>query len=377
MSIYMSRRNLLKNSSVVLGASVMAPQLVNASIGTATTNSSLPQLTRLSLNENPYGPSPRVAEAIQNEFTRLDRYGDNAAAQNLAEQIAAYEKIPVEQVVLGEILELLGLYLGSEGGPGGEFIYSNPGYLALINAAARVGGSGVPVPLDSQYKNNLAALSARINKRTRAIYLVNPHNPTGTINDNQEFKRFLQESSQHAVVIVDEAYLEYTTDFATRTAASIVRDGANVMVFRTFDKIHGLAALPIGYVLAPRGLADALRKQGAGEAESLGRLNIAAASAALQDTAQVERTRKLVARERDLWISVLKELQLEHTESSANFIFFNAGIPQPKLAAAMRSQGVDIGRAHPPYEKWARITIGLPEENQRAQAALRSALKAL
>jgi histidinol-phosphate aminotransferase len=149
------------------------------------------------------------------------------------------------------------------------------------------------------------------------------------------------------------------------------------MVFRTFDKIHGLAALPIGYVLAPRGLADALRKQGAGEAESLGRLNIAAASAALQDTAQVERTRKLVARERDLWISVLKELQLEHTESSANFIFFNAGIPQPKLAAAMRSQGVDIGRAHPPYEKWARITIGLPEENQRAQAALRSALKAL
>jgi len=355
----------------------MAPQLVNASIGTATTNSSLPQLTRLSLNENPYGPSPRVAEAIQNEFTRLDRYGDNAAAQNLAEQIAAYEKIPVEQVVLGEILELLGLYLGSEGGPGGEFIYSNPGYLALINAAARVGGSGVPVPLDSQYKNNLAALSARINKRTRAIYLVNPHNPTGTINDNQEFKRFLQESSQHAVVIVDEAYLEYTTDFATRTAASIVRDGANVMVFRTFDKIHGLAALPIGYVLAPRGLADALRKQGAGEAESLGRLNIAAASAALQDTAQVERTRKLVARERDLWISVLKELQLEHTESSANFIFFNAGIPQPKLAAAMRSQGVDIGRAHPPYEKWARITIGLPEENQRAQAALRSALKAL
>jgi histidinol-phosphate aminotransferase len=74
------------------------------------------------------------------------------------------------------------------------------------------------------------------------------------------------------VVIVDEAYLEYTPDFATRSAVSLVREGANVVVFRTFDKIHGLAGMPIGHALAPSTLADALRKQGAGEAEGLGRL---------------------------------------------------------------------------------------------------------
>jgi histidinol-phosphate aminotransferase len=73
--------------------------------------------------------------------------------------------------------------------------------------------------------------------------------------------------------------MEYTAEFSLRSAVSLVRDGANVMVFRTFDKIHALAGLPIGYVLAPRALADALRKQGAGDAEALGRLNIAAASA--------------------------------------------------------------------------------------------------
>ena len=148
-----------------------------------------------------------------------------------------------------------------------------------------------------------------------------------------------------------------------------------MVVFRTFDKIHALAGLPIGYVLAPRALADSLRKQGAGDAESLGRLNIVAASAALGDMAQMVRTRMTVARERKIWLSVLHDLELQHSEPNANFILFNAGIPQPQFAAAMLSQGVDIGRAHPPYANWARITIGLPEENRRTQTALRHTIK--
>jgi histidinol-phosphate aminotransferase len=337
--------------------------------------SSSPPLIQLSLNESPYGPSPHVAEAIQREFNRLSRYADSQAAQLLAEQIATYEQVPVEQVVLGEALGFLGLYLGSQGGPGGEFIYSTPGYLALIDAAARVGGLGVPVPLNARYENDLPALSAKVNKRTRAIYLVNPHNPSGTVNDDEEFKRFLLKNSQNAVVIVDEAYLEYTVDFRSRSGVSLIRDGANVMVFRTFDKVHALAGLPMGYLIAPRALADALREQGAGDAESLGRLNIVAASAALRDTGQVERTRQAVAHERAVWLSVLDDLRLRHSEPNANFIFFNAHMPQPKLAAAMLSQGIDIGRPHPPYANWARITIGLPEENQRAQAALRRTLE--
>jgi histidinol-phosphate aminotransferase len=72
---------------------------------------------------------------------------------------------------------------------------------------------------------------------------------------------------------------------------------------------------------------------------------------------------------------MLRDLKLEHTETNANFAFFNAGIPQPKLAAAMLSRGIDIGRQHPPYLNWARISIGLPEENQSAQAALRHVLE--
>jgi histidinol-phosphate aminotransferase len=375
MSNDFTRRALLKSSGLIVGAGVLAPQLVFAEVSKPTPSSKTEALIRLSFNENPYGPSPNVAHALQLEFSRLSRYADERLAGQLAEEIAEYEHIPVEQVVLGEILDLLGLFLGSAGGPGGEFVYSTPGYLALIDAAARVGGVGVPVPLNAVYQNDLVALKSKVNAKTRAIYLVNPHNPTGTINDDDAFKSFLRETSKSAVVVVDEAYLEYTSDFDTRSAASLVREGANMVVFRTFDKIHGLAGMPIGYVLAPRSLADALRKQGAGGAEGLGRLNLVAASAALADPSQVVSTREAVAKERSLWLSVLRELNLTHTDSQANFVFFDSGRPQPKVAAAMREQGVDIGRAHPPYTNWARITIGLPSENLRAQNALRTSLK--
>ena len=285
MSIELSRRNLLKSSGALFGTSVLASKVTFASSGSLPTQSSPTHPIRLSFNENPYGPSSKVAEAIQHDLPRLSRYADSAAAQRLAEQIAVYEHVPVEQVVLGETLGLLGLYLGSRGGPEASSFTACRAIFALIDAALRVGGSGVPVGLNARYQNDLPALRGKVNERTRAIYLVNPHNPTGTVNDDEEFKRFLGESSQHAVVIVDEAYLEYASDFISRSAGSLVRNGANVMVFRTFDKIHALAGLPIDYVLAPRALAVALRKQGASDAESLGRLNIVAASAALRDTA--------------------------------------------------------------------------------------------
>jgi histidinol-phosphate aminotransferase len=147
-------------------------------------------------------------------------------------------------------------------------------------------------------------------------------------------------------------------------------------VFRTFDKIHGLAGLPIGYALVPQPLAGALRKQGVGDAETLGRLNIAAASAALADMEHVRQIRSAVAAERAKWITILDELTLTHTDSQASFIFFNAGRPQTQLAGAMRAQGVDIGRTFPPYANWARITIGLPNENRTVQQKLREILAA-
>ena len=359
-----NRRTLLKQASLAGVGTLLGNVVVQGS----------PPL-RLSLNENAYGPSHSVQPAIQSELQRIARYADESAAERFAQQIAEHEQVPAEQVLLGEILDVLGLHLGSQGGPGGEFIYSSPGYLALINAAGRVGGKGVPVPLNAHYQNDLPAIEAKINGNTRAIYLVNPHNPTGTTNGNAEFQSFLRRVSLRTLAIVDEAYLEYMPDFAARSAVKSVRTGANVLVFRTFDKIHGLAGMPIGYVLAPRELAAALRKEGVGSAEALGRLNLAAAAAALRDTSRVDWVRNAVAGERTRWTQFLDSLGLAHTEACGSFVFFDTGHPQPEIAAALRAGGIEIGRAHPPYTNWARITIGLPEENARAQSALRTVLQ--
>jgi histidinol-phosphate aminotransferase len=366
VSFSLSRRSLLRGSGAALTVGLLPHAW--ASFDAQQEENSI----HLNLNENAWGPSPQVAPALEREFSRLSRYADAVAAQAFAEQIAAHERVSVDQVVLGEILGALGLWLGSQGGPGGEFIYSTPGYLALIDAAAHVGGVGVPVPLNERYENDLPALQAKVGPKTRALYLINPHNPTGTVTDPDTFLRFLSEVSQKAPAIVDEAYLEYTPEFASRSSVSLVRDGASVLVFRTFDKIHGLAGLPIGYTIAPRNLASALRAEGLGDAESLGRLNIAAASAALADAQHVTRVRDAVTVERAKWNAKLDELKLAHTDSKTNFVFFHAGRPQHELAASLHRHGIEIGRAFPPYTNWARITIGLPEENQRAQQALQS-----
>ncbi len=161
MSKDFTRRELLKSSGIILGTGILAPRLVLADVSKPTPSSKAEPLVRLSLNENPYGPSPKVAQAVQLELGRLSRYADEPLARQLAEQIAEHEQIPVEQVVLGEILDLLGSFLSSSGGPGGEFLYSTPGYLALIDAAALVGGIGVSVPLNAQYQNDLVALKSK------------------------------------------------------------------------------------------------------------------------------------------------------------------------------------------------------------------------
>jgi histidinol-phosphate aminotransferase len=373
MARRVTRRSLLKGSALALASEVLVRRLPAA--GPAKPSPEPPKIVYLNLNENAYGASPDVRPAIEQELSRLSRYADSKAADDLTEQIAAYERVPPGQVILGEILGALGLYLGSQGGPGGEFLYSTPGYLALVDAAARVGGIGVPVPLNAHYANDLAALNAKITARTRGLYLINPHNPTGTISDDQEFKRFLRESSQRAPVIVDEAYLEFTPDFESRSAASLVRDGANVLVFRTFDKIYGLAGLPIGYTLAPKRLADALRRQGLGDTESLGRLNIAAASAALADRNHVRQVRDTVAVERGKWNALLDALHVKHTDSRANFVFFDTGLPQQRFREALRKRGIEIGRQFPPYTNWARVTIGLPAENSAVRERVRELLR--
>ena len=230
------------------------------------------------------------------------------------------------------------------------------------------------MPLNAAMQNDLPLIASRINQRTRAVFLVNPHNPTGTVNDALDLKRFVGAASTRALVIVDEAYLEFADSFPQRTLAPLVSAGENAIVFRTFAKAYGLAGLDIGYGLVPKGIAQTLRKQGLDNPHLFNRLAVAAASASLEDASYVSSVAAKVAAERETWFQLFRELRLDTTASSGNFVFFKMGLPHVDFATALLKEGVDIGRAFPPYDRWARISIGLPEENAVARAVVRKVL---
>jgi histidinol-phosphate aminotransferase len=277
--------------------------------------------------------------------------------------------------VIGEILDSLGLYLSAHDGPGGEFIYSEPGYTALVDAVAPAGGIVVGVPLNDKLENDLPALAAKVNDKTRAVYLVNPHNPSGTVSDATQFIDFVRELSRRTFVIVDEAYLEFTPDFAQRTVAGLVREGAQVAVFRTFSKIYGLAGLSIGYTLAPKHLVASLKRTGIGAFFGLNRLSLVAAAASLNDAGYVASVRDKVAAERETWHALFRERNLRYSNSVGNFVFFDARRPQQTIATALADQGIAIGRPQPPLDNWVRISIGRPQENVIARKAIAELIK--
>ena len=361
----MTRRKLF--GGVALGG------LALSSVGTVSTSlATAPAagLMRLALNENPLGPSPLAVEAIQNALTGIARYaGDDAHA--LERQLADREGVSPDQIILGEILDALGLQLALAGG---EFIYSEPGYTALVDAVAPAGGVVVGVPLNADLENDLPAIAARVTTRTRAIYLVNPHNPTGTASEAVPFKAFLAEMAKRTTVIVDEAYLEFEPDFAQKTAVELTRSGANVVVFRTFGKIYALAGMSIGYAVAPKELAQSLKRNGLGAAHSLDRLALAAAAASLRDSGYVDGMRLRVAQERQKWHALLDAMGRRRSDSRGNFVFFETGQPHKVIAAQLMNEGIEIARVFPLFDHWVRISIGLPEENTRARDAIKNLL---
>ncbi|MEG3123396.1 pyridoxal phosphate-dependent aminotransferase [Sphingomonas sp. GB1N7] len=325
---------------------------------------------RLSLNENAFGPSPRVGPAIARAVNGIERYVDQAEVDALTRQIAALEQVAPEQVVIGEVLEPLGLYLARQRAGGGGIVFSSPGYTALVDAAAPLGGRAVPVPLDAALENDLPALARAVDRDTLAVSLVNPHNPSGTVGDAVALHAFIADTAQRTLVVVDEAYLEYD-DFAGRSAIRHVRAGANVLVFRTLAKIYGLAGLSIGYAVAPVALAKGLRAAGIGSPHSLNRLALVAAAAALGDQVHVATVRASVTGERNRITAVLDTLGFKHTASRANFVFFKP--PDPgMLRSAFTSADIQLARPFPPLDDWIRITIGRRAENDRVIAVLRN-----
>lgn len=331
-------------------------------------------IINLSSNENPNGVTKGVVAAIQKEIPHINRYAAKDGAA-FVQYVANVEKVKPSQIVIGEDLEALGIYLSLKKGKNAKFIYSVPGYPALVNAGASVGGTIISIPLNNQGENDLPAIEAAIDEHTAAVYLVNPHNPTGTFSDPKIFHDFIHRISQKVVVVVDEAYLEYTGVYKQATAINNVKEGDNVIVFKTLAKAYGLGGLDIGYSIASDSLADLLHSKGVGDTHSLNRIAIAAAREVLADTIALNHTIELAIKERDKWEKFFATNHLKYTNSKASYVFFDLGIKDKNLKQLYLDKGILIGNAYPPYDSWVRITIGNPEENEKARAVTLEILK--
>lgn len=377
MAILLNRRQWLKAAGATVAATALAPH-ARVAAQTPVPAAAVPRrmlvasgLRRLCYNENPFGPAPAAKQAMRVADDVAHRYADTEQ-QTLLELLAAREGCRPEQIVLGsgsgEILDAAGFHFGFDRG---EIVAAHPSYLALLNAAERVGGKAVRVPLNARLEHDLPAMAAAVTPRTSLLYLVNPNNPTGTVCDAEDLKAFVRAQAERATVFVDEAYLECTGGFAGRTCAPLAAAGHNVVVARTFSKIYAMAGLRLGYAVMPDALATKLRARMTG---SLGIHTLVAAIASLRDPDYVAATRAKIAAGREALVAEVKALGCAYAEPHGNFVFFRTGVPVQDFIARMRAEGVEVGRAFPPMLDWARISIGLPEDMEVCHRALRKVL---
>jgi histidinol-phosphate aminotransferase len=321
---------------------------------------------KLASNESPIGPSPRAVEAVREALASVHRYPDGACFA-LREKLARRLGVTEAQLVFGagadEILELLAKTLL---GPGDELVHAWPSFAMYPIVARGMGATAVPVPLTRDLVHDLDAMRRAVNERTRLVFLCNPNNPTGTSVGAEAFGAFVESLPDSLVLAVDEAYVEYArrSDFPD-SLAWLTRPGTIVM--RTFSKIFGLAGLRIGYGVADAELADYLNR--ARHPFNVNRLAEAAALAALDDEGHAERSHRVNAEGVDYLSRELRALDFEVWPTDANFVLVRTGADLPGL---LMREGVIIrplgGFGMPDH---ARISVGLPEENERLVKILR------
>ncbi len=368
-----NRREWLKTTGAVLAGLAVAPHVRLSAQHEADRSAGRREPAKLSSNENPFGPSQSASMAMISAMEKACRYPAPETAE-LMKLIAAKEGCSPDNIVLGvgsgEILDIVGMHYGLQKG---EIVCAQPGYLQLIRAAEAAGGKAVWVPLNKKLEHDLPAMAARVNEKTSVVYVCNPNNPTGTVVDAAQLKDFVKEVSKKTLVFVDEAYLDCADDYAGRTVVGLVNEGHNVVVARTFSKIHGMAGLRVGYGIMPAKLAAEIKSLGTG---SLNMMGVVAATASIQDTDFIAETRGKIKAGRDGLIALCKSMGKEYAEPQGNFVFMKTGMLIKDFQEKMKAENVLVARPFPPLLEWARISIGTPEEMAACHAALKKVLGA-
>ncbi len=328
-------------------------------------------IIKLASNENPLGPSPKALAAMREALPQLHLYPDGNAFY-LKRRLAERLQVSPTNLILGngsnEVLELIGHAVIA---PGTEAVVSQYCFAVYPIVTRLFGGNLVVVPA-SNHAHDLAGMRRAITPRTRVVFVANPNNPTGTLAPSEAVLELIKAVPPSVLLVIDEAYLEYLRD--PLDLLPLVRSGAhpNLVLTRTFSKIHGLAGLRIGYGIGHPDLIAALEK--IREPFNTNALAQAGALAALEDEPHLERARENNARGLRFYEEAFRKARIEFLPSGANFILARVGDGQ-RVFEELQKRGI-IVRPMGGYQlpEWVRISVGTPAENERCLKALTAVL---
>ncbi|MES2055587.1 MAG: histidinol-phosphate transaminase [Pseudomonadota bacterium] len=333
------------------------------------------KVAKLSSNENPLGTSPKAREAFAAAKMSLERYPD-ASGAIVREALADKHGLDPQRVIYGNGSdEILHLAAGAFAGPGDEVIYVHYGFSVYEIAARRVGAVPVIAP-DKDYATDVDAILACLTDKTRVVYIANPNNPTGTYSSASEIARLHAGLPGDVLLVIDQAYAEYLEPEDEDGGMALATTASNVLVTRTFSKIHGLAAERIGWGYASSAIVEALHRIRLPFNITIAGQN--AAVAAVGDADFVEHTRSHNAKWRGWFaqqIAAMGNAGLRAVPSKANFILvlFAGALTAEVAYKGLMDAGYIVrwlpGQGLP---HGLRITIGTEEETRGVAAALRA-----
>jgi histidinol-phosphate aminotransferase len=328
-------------------------------------------IIKLASNENPFGPSPLALAAMEKALRQAHLY-PNGNAFYLKEKLAAKLGVEPANLILGngsnEIIEFVGHALMQ---PGTDVVMSQYCFAVYPIITRLFGANAITVPA-KDYGHDLPAILKAITPQTRVVFVANPNNPTGTLAPREDIVRMLNEVPENVLLVMDEAYIEFLNEPVD--LLPLVRNGLkpNLLLMRTFSKIYGLAGLRIGYGIAQPELVAALEK--VRQPFNINSLAQVGATAALDDTEHVSRTRLNNFNGLSFLAQGLHQLKLKYVTSAANFLLVKVGNGQ-RVFEELQRRGV-IVRPMGGYQlpEFIRISVGTPAENARCLAALQQVL---
>jgi histidinol-phosphate aminotransferase len=324
------------------------------------------KIFKLSSNETPLGPSPHAIEAYRKVSEHLEDYPDGASA-DLREAIGKAFGLDPARIVCGAGSDdLLSLIARAYLTDGDEAVYSQYGFLVYPINTLAAGAKPVMAP-EKNFTTDVDAIIAAVTPKTKLVFLANPNNPTGTYIPFDEVKRLHRALPSHVLLVLDAAYADYVQRNDYEAGIELVAMSENVVMCRTFSKIHGLAAVRLGWMYGPAHIIDVInRVRGPFNVNAPA---IAAGIAAIADTAHQERSRAHNSR----WIAWLTEeigkLGLDVTPSVGNFLLIHfpetAGKTAKEADAFLTSKGL-ILRAVAAYglPNALRMSVGTEEANR-------------